>query len=253
MRSAVVVPLGLTIGALGLCGFTTPAAATRAPSPIKVRVTVVRHRTTAGRPIKGSVVFTNTTTRPITVDTCAANGWLAVGLQSRTYAPSFVHTLVACQPTVRLHPGPNRFSVTVRTTYGSCVQPQPAGTSSPTPKIPSCTIAGPPPLPAGKYVTKVEIAGLSGLTRNPNGVRISLRPPAHPAKLAACADRPGTQLSSVAVPNVLGENSLAAASTLAKACLNALYASPVGSLVTAEAPVPGSVVPEHSTVTLTTR
>lgn len=253
MRRAVVAPLGVAIGALTLCGFTAPATATRTPSPIKVKVTVVRHRVTAGRPIKGSVVLTDTTTSLITVDTCAANGWLAVGLTSRTYAPSFARTLVGCQPTVRLHPGPNRFSVTVMTTYGSCVQPQPAGTSHPTAKIPWCTVAGLPPLPTGKYVTKVDIVGLSGLTRAPNRVSVDLRSPAHPPKLAACADRPGTTPPSVTVPNVLGENSLGAASTLAKECLNAAYANPVGSLVTSEAPVPGSVVAEHSTVTLTTR
>jgi hypothetical protein len=40
---------------------------------------------------------------------------------------------------------------------------------------------------------------------------------------------------------------------LAKACLNAVYANPVGSPVTAESPAAGSKVAEHSNVTLTTR
>jgi beta-lactam-binding protein with PASTA domain len=55
------------------------------------------------------------------------------------------------------------------------------------------------------------------------------------------------------VPNVVGTSSSAAALVLAKACLNAIYANPVGSPVISEAPVAGSNVSEHSTVTLTTR
>ena len=44
----------------------------------------------------------------------------------------------------------------------------------------------------------------------------------------------------------------AAASVLAKVCLNAGYASPVGSWVISETPAAGSTVAEHSTVSLTT-
>lgn len=57
----------------------------------------------------------------------------------------------------------------------------------------------------------------------------------------------------VTAPNVVGMNSLAAASKLATVCLNAGYASPVGSRVASQSPIAGSKVAEHSTVTLTTR
>jgi hypothetical protein len=114
-------------------------------------------------------------------------------------------------------------------------------------------VAGPPPLPAGRYATRVDVVGLSGLTGTPNRVVVHLQRPAHPPRLAPCADEPGTRPPPVTVPDVVGANSLAAASVLAKACLNAFYANPVGSPVIAETPPAGAKVAEHSSVTLTTR
>ena len=252
MRRRTLV--GLAMSAFTLASFTATAAAGGLPSrPIKLRVTLVHHRVVAGQAIVGTVVLTNTTPRAITVDTCATDGWLAVGLSGRVDSYPFGHFMVACAPTVRLAPGPNRFPVTVITTYTGCVQPQPSGGSSPTPLVPWCTIAGLPPLPEGRYVTKVDIVGLSGLTQSPNRVVLRLTSPKNPPPLAPCADRPGAAVPSVAVPNVDGMNPLAAASVLAKVCLNAGYASPVGSSVISEAPAAGSTVAEHSTVTLTTR
>ena len=110
------------------------------------------------------------------------------------------------------------------------------------------------PCPRDATSPKVGIvAGLSGLTQAPNRVVVQLRSPKNPPPLALCADRPGAALPSVTVPNVDGMTSLAAASVLAKVCLNAGYDSPVGSWVISETPAAGSTVAEHSTVSLTTR
>ena len=251
MRRGTLV--GLAMSAFTLASFTATAAAGGLPSrPIKVRVTLVQHRAVAGQAILGTVVLTNTTPRAITVGTCATDGWLAVGLSGRVDSYPFGHFMVGCAPTVRLAPGANRFSVTVITTYAGCVQPEPAGGSSPTPLVPWCALAGLPPLPGGRYVTKVDLVGLSGLTQRPNRVVLRLTSPKNPPSLAPCADR-GAALPPVTVPNVDGMSSLAAASVLAKVCLNAGYSSPVGSSVISEMPVAGSEVPEHSTVTLATR
>ena len=209
----------------------------------------------AGQPITGTVVLTNRTDRSITVNTCATNGWLAVGLSGQVDSYPFGSLLVTCPPSVRLEPGVNRFPVTVITTYASCVQPQPAGT--PWAPVPTCTASNgrltKPPLPEGRYSTKVYVVGLTGLTQSPNRVVVSLTAPARPPPLAPCADVPGTALPTVTVPDVVGLSSSVAAFPLASACLNTGYANPVGTHVIAESPVAGSKVPEHSAVILTTQ
>jgi hypothetical protein len=242
------------LSVFAVSGFSSRAAIAASPSqPVKVRVVLAQHRVVAGHPIKGTVIFTNTTGKRIVVDTCAENGWLEVGLSGRVDSYPFGSTLIACEPTVRLVPGANRFPVTIITSYAGCIQPQPAGGSSSTSSMPTCTVGGPPPLPAGSYHTKVHIVGLTGLTHVQNRVVVNLSTPKNPPRLAPCADQPGKSPVPVTLPNVVGASSLGAALVLAKACLNAVYANPVGTLVISEAPVAGSKVPEHSTVTLTTR
>ena len=253
MRAGVRAVTYLAFGSLVLAGICTTAGASTALSPpIKVHVSLDRHRAVAGQSIKGSVVLTNTTAKDITVETCARNGWLTVGLSGRVNAYSFVHTTIGCLPTTRIVPGPNRFGVTVDTTFTSCTQPQPAG-NPPTPTSPTCTVSGLPPLPGGRYSTTVDVVGLTGLTQRPNRVVVELDSPKHPSPLAPCADQPNATPRSVTVPNVLGESELIAALVIAKACLNAVYASPVGTRVISESPMPGSMVSEHSKVTLGTR
>ena len=254
MKWGVRTLVGLVLSALTLGILMGTATASEAPSaPIKVRVTLVQTRVVAGQPIEGSVLLINTTTKAITVNTCTENGWLVVGLSGRVSSLPFGNLPLVCPASLRLRPGMNRFGIKVITTYAECTQPQPDGSSSATTLTPWCTTAGLPPLPAGRYVTKLHLVGLAGLTQKPNGVDVHLRGPKNPPPVAPCADRPGTQLPVITVPNVEGMNSLAAASMLATVCLNAGYASPVGSRVASESPIAGSKVAEHSTVTLTTR
>jgi len=230
------------------------AGAVGAP-PILVHVSLPSRPVVAGHPIKGTASLTNTTDTAITVDTCALDGWLAVGLQSPTYRASFPHYLVGCAPSVHIRPGVNRYPVTVLTSYGGCAQPQPSGSS---PSIdPTCVVSDgrdvPPPLPAGRYRTTVDIVGLTGKTQPANRVVVTLRAPATPPKLAPCAATPTTAPTLVTVPDVVGESSSIAAFAFAGACLNAAWASPVGTRVVSESPAAGSKVAEYSTVTVTTR
>jgi len=252
----VTAVVGLTaLSALAAATSTITRAASGSTSPpIKVLVNLVQSRVVAGQPIKGTVALTNTTARGITVHTCtASNLWLAVGLKGRVDSIPGGSLLMTCPPSVRLHPGVNRFPVTVVTTYQGCVQAQPDGSSHPGPLYPWCTFSGAPPLPAGRYTTKVVLVGLKGLTQTPNPIVVHLSSPANPAPLAPCADAPGDSPPLVTVPNVVGLSSSAAAFPLASACLNASYPNPVGTHVISESPVAGSKMPEHSTVNLTTQ
>jgi hypothetical protein len=240
-----------------LLGWGTPAAAqTAATPPVKVHLTLAAHRVVAGHPIKGTVVLTNTADRAITVNTCALDGWLAVGLSGQTASQSFFHSAVGCKPSVTLAPGTRRVHIMVSTTYTTCTEAEPAG-NTPSSSFPNCTVSDgrptSPPLPAGRYSTVVQLVGLDGETRPPNRIVVTLSAPAKQPVLAPCAVVPGAATPIITVPNVVGLSSSLAALSLAHACLNAGYASPVGTRVTAEAPAAGSKVAEHSTIILTTQ
>ena len=166
---AALAGLALVAGSGGVAGASTASSA-----PVEVRVVLRHQRVVAGQPIKGTVVLTNTTSKPITVDSCAQNGWLQVGLVGHGYRYQAGRTLIACPPSIRLARGANRFSVTVLTTYEACVG---AGGTS-VRSLPACTATGPPPLPAGRYTTTVSMTGLDHLTQTPRPVRVTLlRPP----------------------------------------------------------------------------
>ena len=189
------------------------------------------------------MVLTNTSDRTITVDTCAVNGWLSVALGGHGIAPYSFHTAVGCNPTVRLAHGAHRFRVNLITTYGGCAQAEPAG-NLPSQSVPACVLSSggrisQPPLPAGKYSAVVQLVGLDGETRAQNRVVVTLAASKKPLVYPPCTDLPGHPIPTVTVPNVVGLSSSAAALSFAHACLNAGYASPVGTHVTAEAPVAG--------------
>jgi hypothetical protein len=166
---------GALVGIALLAGWGGVAAASGSSSaPIKVRVALHHSRVVAGPPIKGTVVLTNTTSRYITVESCAQNGWLQVGLKGRGYTYQASTTLIACPPSIRLAPGSNRFPVTVLTTYERCLQPGGESVTS----LPPCTSTGLPPLPAGRYSTTVFIMGLANMTQAPRLITVTLRGPA---------------------------------------------------------------------------
>jgi hypothetical protein len=159
-------------GAVLLLAVGGPATASASDSaPIKVHVTLLNSRVVAGQEIKGTILLTNVTKQTITVNTCAANGWLQVGLKGHGYTYKASSLLIMCPPSIQLAPGANRFSVTVLTSYQSC-QRYGGNSLTPTPKCTSNN--GLPPLPSGKYSTTVSIFGLEHLTRPPNRVTVSL-------------------------------------------------------------------------------
>ena len=177
---AALAGTALLVGWGGVAGASGSSSA-----PIKVRVALQRSHVVAGQPIKGTVTLTNTTSRQITVDSCAQNGWLQVGLSGRGYTYQASSTQIACPPSIRLAPGANRFPVTVLTTYESCLQPGGESVTS----LPSCTSTGPPPLPAGRYSTTVFIMGLPHLTEPARPVTVTLLRTMEPKKSPSSVPR----------------------------------------------------------------
>jgi|GEM_PF-1610374 len=148
---------------------TPTETATR--SPLNLQVTLAHTTVQAGTSIKGEVRIVNTTTRDITVETCAADGWLDMGLTSHgiTFAPA--HIQIACLPTVQLQPGTVRFPVTVITSYNGCAPPSASISSQ---AVPQCLPTGPPALPAGRYRVDVVTTGLPAELSGPNVLVVTL-------------------------------------------------------------------------------
>lgn len=180
MRRGVGAALGVaTLGAAGAAGAASLlvagapvwAAPASSPPPIEVHLTLDAHRVVAGRPITGRLTLTNTGRSSITVNTCAANGWIGIGLRGPVDSDPQFGLAAHCTPTVRLAPGANRFAVTVKTSYASCQQERASG-------VPDCIVSDSPkrpqPLPTGRYTTTVHLVGLAGLTRAPNRIVVTL-------------------------------------------------------------------------------
>lgn len=139
---------------------------------LTIRIELAGNRVRAGDEIHGTVLIDNTTGKKITVKACAADGWLIVGLANSHVRFDSVSPGIACNPSVQLKAGPNRFPVTISTRYMACTQK-----SHPTVQLPLCTSSGMPPLPSGRYVTKIITVGLPARTQLPSPIRVTLLPP----------------------------------------------------------------------------
>jgi hypothetical protein len=181
----VVGTLGLAIILIGATSESGPVGASilrgnqKSNAPIMIRVKLDRTRVVVGTPIKGTAVLTNESPRAILVQQCATDGWLAVGLTNEKIGFSPAWALIRCSPSVVLKPGPNRFPLKVVTTYESCLQPGGQSTIF----IPKCLSSDSssilPPLPPGRYSTKVVTMGLPSNTAVRHPTAVSLLPSAH--------------------------------------------------------------------------
>jgi hypothetical protein len=152
------------------CG-TTSSGHAPPTVPVQIHITLEQTRVTGGVAIKGRAGLTNNTSKSITVEQCAKDGWLMVGLTNKQIPFDPATSSVACPPSVRLIPGPNRFPVTVMTTYQECLQPGGQSTTF----VPPCLHSnGLPPLPAGIYKTKVVTSGLPGSTTMPRPIEVTV-------------------------------------------------------------------------------
>jgi hypothetical protein len=201
-RRTVALVLAAAAGGLSACG--TPGSSTATRAPIVVSVQLQQGRVPTGSPVAGVATLTNNTTKTVTVETCAANGWLDVGLSDPSIPYQPATRGVACPPSVRLAPGPNRFPITISTTYEQCT-PHPNELSA-RQHEPPCGPAGMPALPVGHYTTSVVVTGLPKATALPKPRVVTLLPPVGVAwsdeVLAAAALPPGAIPTAVAVPTL---------------------------------------------------
>ena len=153
--------VSLVLVAPGISGAATKK------SPITISVAVAKTSVVAGTPIHGVAILTNTSSKSVTVKSCAANGWLFVGVANAQIPFGAASTAVACAPSVHLKPGANRFAVTIITTYSECSQVK-------NPNVPRCTKSGAPPLPKGVYKTSVIVVGLPPGTPSPRAITVTL-------------------------------------------------------------------------------
>ena len=150
---------------------SAPSTSGIATSPISIRINLKRNRVRAGTLIKGQAIITNRSNMPVTVQQCAADGWLLVGLANERIQFDPAVSLVACAPSIKLLPGKNRFPIKVMTTYQECLQP--GGQSLI--YVPPCVNGNQlPSLPSGTYQTKVVTYGLPTGTPAPASVMVKV-------------------------------------------------------------------------------
>jgi hypothetical protein len=127
-------------------------------------------RVVAGTTIRGVALLTNETGHTVTIQACATDAWLLIGLSNSRIPFNPITPTVACPPSVKLAPGLNRVPITVLTTYVACTRTK----SSATPQLPACLRTGQPPLPPGSYVTKTLIVGLPRGSQVPEAIHVTL-------------------------------------------------------------------------------
>jgi hypothetical protein len=139
-------------------------------TPLTLRITLEHTRVAAGRPIKGTAIFTNRSGASILVAACAADGWLIVGIANHDIPYNPGNPQIACAPSVQLASGVTRMPITVMTIYQGCSESGPGSTQFP-PCDPGNQL---PTLPAGTYHTVVVTSGLPAGMPAPNVVAVTV-------------------------------------------------------------------------------
>jgi hypothetical protein len=138
----------------------TSAATASGKSPVSIRVHLNVTTVRGGRPIHGTAILTNASPKTILVEACAYDGWLFVGLTNKSVTFDPAVAAVACNATIKLKPGTNRFPIAVSTDYGVCYEN--GGT-------PACGR-----LPSGTYQIAVTTQGLPKGTSFESHIRVTL-------------------------------------------------------------------------------
>jgi hypothetical protein len=109
------------------------------------RIILKSARSTAGKPIPGTLLVINHTAASINLTkTCRPS--YAVALTNSKYVPRVAFATVCSSAPFVIAPGTNRFPISITTTYLACGQ-SPSSSSD----LPTCIKSGAPPLPAGTY------------------------------------------------------------------------------------------------------
>jgi hypothetical protein len=109
------------------------------------RIILKSSRSTAGKPIPGTLLVVNHTAASINLTkTCQPS--YAVALTNSKYAPRVAFATVCSSAPFVIAPGTNRFPISITTTYLACQQSQSSSSD-----LPTCIKSGAPPLPSGTY------------------------------------------------------------------------------------------------------
>jgi hypothetical protein len=144
---------------VSVCSFASGASAF-VKSPVSIQVHLDATTVRAGHTIHGTATLSNASSKTILVEACAYNGWLFVGLANKNIQYDPAVTTVACNATVKLKPGANRFAISVSTDYDVCSE------SGGTPRCGS--------LPLGTYHVAVTTLGLPKGTSFGTHIRVTL-------------------------------------------------------------------------------
>jgi hypothetical protein len=151
----------LTVAFLFVSAFSPAAVASASgKSPVSIQVHLDATTVRAGHPIHGTATLSNASSKTILVEACAYDGWLFVGLTNKNVPYDPAVAAVACNATVKLKPGANRFAIEVSTDYDVC-----SGNG------------GTPPcgrLPSGTYHVAVTTLGLPKGTSFGSHIRVTL-------------------------------------------------------------------------------
>jgi hypothetical protein len=140
--------------------------------PITARLLLEQTNAGAGKPIRGEMTLTNTTTQPISVP---CGSWIYVGLTNSTIKYDPAQPANLCAPESALPPGPSTFQVSILTTYTSC-----SYSLSTNANVPHCKsgqgVDRIPPLPPGTYYTKIVFGWAdSKQIATPPSIEVTLR------------------------------------------------------------------------------
>lgn len=140
----------ILIAACGSAASSTRLSTSETHRGVTIRLSIDKNREVAGTAIRGLLVVVNRTGHSITVRSCPADGTFEVGLGDEQIPFEPVNGAVAC--TTVLRRGVTRIPVELSTLYEGCgVTGQPRCRKGREPV---------PPLPAGQYLTSVDLAGM---------------------------------------------------------------------------------------------
>ena len=174
----VVAPLASGCGAITSAHSTTtsvPSIGKRPSGPVQtslsVAISLSANQGRAGQSIPGTASITNSSGRSIQVTACSRSDLILVGLANERVHFEPIIPAIACTRKIPLAPGVTSVPITILTSYMSCAQ-VPAGVTK---DNPPCAPTGMPPLPPGRYTTKVYLWGLPSGTALPTPTTVILR------------------------------------------------------------------------------
>ena len=121
---------------------------------VKDRVVLTKHAVRAGTTIAGTLIVTNASSNSLNLTQRCEPDYVVV-IRNRVVQQEPAFTQMCSSQSLILHPGVNRFPISVTTAYFECLQP--GGTS--VRPLPKCSANGPPALPAGSYTTELYGSG----------------------------------------------------------------------------------------------